>query len=281
MHLRLRILEEKSFLRQIYDEWYSALAAAVPQGSHRILELGSGAGFLGRYIPGLITSESFQCRGVRLVLDGQRLPFRDGALRGIVMTNVLHHIPEPRRFFSDAARCVEPGGVIAMVEPWVTTWSRFVYTWLHHESFEPDSTEWNFAPSGPLSGANGALPWIVFGRDRARFERDFPGWRITATTPSMPLRYLMSGGLSMRSLMPGWSFGFWRTFERALGPWMDRCAMFAFIVLRNGAGPDEGGALIDAEAPTQGNTFAALSEKPKNDSSNARSSTSLGATTIT
>jgi len=45
----------------------------------------------------------------------------------------------------------------------------------------------------------------------------------------MPLRYLLSGGVSMRSLMPGWSFGPWKGFERLLSPWMRYLAMFAFI----------------------------------------------------
>jgi hypothetical protein len=31
--------------------------------------------------------------------------------------------------------------------------------------------------------------------------------------------------------MPGHSFELWRGFEECLRPWMDRLAMFAFIVL--------------------------------------------------
>ncbi len=102
--LRRQIIQEKSFLRQIYQEWYAAIAAALPAGEEPTLELGSGAGFLSDFIPGLITSEIFYCPGVRVVLDGARLPFADGALCGIVMTDVLHHLPQPRRFFTEAAR---------------------------------------------------------------------------------------------------------------------------------------------------------------------------------
>jgi len=165
------------------------------------------------------------------VLDGQQLPFVDKALRGIVMTNVLHHLPRSRSFFSEAARCVRPGGVIVMIEPWVTSWSRVVYSHLHHEPFDPESPVWEFPRTGPLSGANGALPWIVFGRDRKQFEGDFPEWEVRTVRPFMPVRYLISGGLSLRSLMPGWSFGFWRVCENALGPLRSKCGMFALIVL--------------------------------------------------
>jgi len=229
--LRRQIIEQKPFLRQIYREWYATIARAVPPGEGAVLELGSGAGFLHKQIPGLITSEVLPCAGVDAILDAQHLPFGDGTLRAIVMTDVLHHLPRVRDFFSEAARCVRPGGVVVMIEPWATTWSRLIYRHLHHEPFVEDVAEWEFPSSGPLSGANGALPWVVFCRDRARFEREFPGWRIKRIQPMMPFRYLISGGVSMRSLMPGQASGLWRGIERALQPWVDKLGMFACIVL--------------------------------------------------
>ena len=118
-----------------------------------------------------------------------------------------------------------------MIEPWVTPWSRVVYTRLHHEPFRPDAPEWEFPSTGPLSGANGALAWIVFVRDREQFAREFPEWQIHVITPGMPFRYLLSGGVALRSLMPGSTFRLWRRIESGLQPWMDTWAMFAHIVL--------------------------------------------------
>lgn len=123
-----RIIRENSFLRQIYEQWYAELAAALPNDDPSpLLELGSGAGFLKRYVPGLITSEILPVSHVDLVMDGQQMPFADASLRGIVMLDVLHHLPKVRLFFSEAARCVKPGGVVAMIEPWNTSWNGFVY----------------------------------------------------------------------------------------------------------------------------------------------------------
>ena len=96
----------------------------------------------------------------------------------------------------------------------------------------PTLRDWTFAESGPLSGANGALPWIVFERDRGAFLDEFPQWRIESIRPGMPLRYLLSGGVSLRSFMPGWTFTAWRGLEAALEPWMRSLAMFATIVMR-------------------------------------------------
>ena len=115
-----------------------------------------------------------------------------------------------------------------MIEPWRTVWSEWVYTYLHTEPFIPHGT-WETPDSGPLSGANGALPWIVFERDRLHFAEQFPQWRIAGITPLMPIAYLLSGGVSMRSLMPSLMYKPIRTLERLFGE--RRWAMFALIEL--------------------------------------------------
>jgi len=229
---RRQIIREKHFLKKIYQEWYTVIATAIPDSKEPVLELGTGAGFLSDVIPDLITSEVFFQPSIRVVLDGQQFPFANDSLRGIVMIDVLHHLPQCRSFFKEAVRCVRPGGCVAMVEPWVTAWSRLVYSKLHHEPFRPEANEWQFPSSGPLSGANGALPWIIFERDRTRFEREFPEFKIEFVELTMPFRYLVSGGVSMRALMPGWTFGLWRWLENRLRSQLGQLAMFAYVVLR-------------------------------------------------
>jgi SAM-dependent methyltransferase len=230
--LQKQIIDSKPFLKAIYDEWYRMLAAEVPPLPGQVLELGSGAGHCERYIPQLITSNCFYCAGVQLVTDAQYLPFADGSLRAIVFTDVLHHIPDVRRFFAEASRCLRPGGKVVMIEPWVTPWSRFVWKSFHHEPFCPEAKDWSITPGGPLSGANDALPWIVFSRDRETFLSEFPQLAIGQIRPFLPFRYLVSGGISMRSLMPGFTHSWWARLERLLERRMSSLAMFAFISLQ-------------------------------------------------
>jgi SAM-dependent methyltransferase len=226
--IRRQIIAENHFLRRIYEDWYRLIAEAVPAMPGAALELGSGAGFLKHYLPDALASELFICPDIHLVLDAHALPFRSATLRAIVMTNVLHHLARPRTFLGEAARCVRSGGVLAIVEPWVTPWSRLIYNHLHHEPFVPDALSWEFPAAGPLSGANGALPWILFERDRSIFAREFPQWTIQTVRPFMPFRYLVSGGVSMRPLMPEWAYPLWSALESTL----ERFGMFAFIVLK-------------------------------------------------
>ncbi len=230
--LRKKIISSKPFLKSIYDEWYTLLAENLPRGEGQILELGSGGGYCARFIPGVITSEAFSCPGVQIVVDAQQLPFAAQSLRAIVMTNVLHHLPDVRRFFSGAVPCLRPGGRILMIEPWVTSWSRFVYRRLHPEPFHPEVSDWSFSTTGPVSGANVALPWIVFARDRGKFESAFPELSVEQIRSFLPFRYLLSGGVAMRSLMPGFTHEAWAGFERLLESQMPRLGMFAFIVVR-------------------------------------------------
>ncbi len=230
-HLRRRIIQEKNFLHRVYDEWYKSLINSISEGNGTVVEIGSGAGFLKNFLPGVITSEYFYLYDIDCVLDAGFLPFADGSIKAIVMTDVFHHLPKPRLFLAEAARCLCPGGVVVMVEPWVTSWSDFVYSKFHHEPFQPDAQQWEFESEGPLSGANGALPWIVFHRDRKQFESEFPQLHIRSIEPMMPLLYLLSGGVSLISLQPGWTFRIWRFLESLLARWMDHCAMFSKIVL--------------------------------------------------
>ena len=227
-----RIIRVKPFLREIYAEWYADLRCRLPEDpSGAVVELGAGGGFCKDVIPEVITTEILPVPGVDMLLDGQELPFKDRSLRGVLMVDVFHHLPRAEKFLSEAGRCIKPGGVIAMIEPWTTPWSRLIYRYVHHEPFEPNSAQWSFPAGGPLSQANSALPWMVFQRDRRRFETAYPQWKIDSIRLHTPLRYLLSGGVSMRSLMPAYAHRFWRSVEEGLGPLNRFLAMFATITL--------------------------------------------------
>jgi hypothetical protein len=105
-------------------------------------------------------------------------------------------------FFAEAVRCLMPGAAIVMIEPWVTPWSRWIYGSFHHEPFDPAAPSWSMAAGQPLSTANDALPWLIFHRDRRQFDQRFPELEVVAVRPLMPVIYLLSGGLSMRTLLP-------------------------------------------------------------------------------
>lgn len=200
------ILRDKTSLRLLYHETYeryrSTLARCPTEGI--AIELGAGAGFVREVIPEILTADVIPYRSVDLVFDATRMPFADDSLRFIGMLNVFHHIPDVAAFLSECQRCLKPGGRLLIVDQYPGWLSKWIFRYLHHEPWNPETSDWSFPSSGPLSGANGALAWIVFIRDRVLFEQRFPGLRMKQMTTHTPLRYWLSGGLKSWNLIPGW-----------------------------------------------------------------------------
>ena len=231
---RRDLVRNHPYLHALYDYWYSSICAALPDQSGEVLELGSGGGFCSDYIPDLTTSDVFPVPGVDRVIDARELPFRDQSLRAIVGTNVLHHIPDIERFFHEATRCLVPGGRLVFIEPWPTFWSTPIYRHLHHEPFDT-RRDWSIPDGGPLTAANGALPWILFVRDRNEFFSKFTRLHLVSASPRMPLSYLLCGGLERAYRLPGRLFRFMRFLEYGL----DWLGLFALVVIeRKSNDPD-------------------------------------------
>ena len=66
-------------------------------------------------------------------VSADALPFADAALGALVLFDVLHHLPDPRRFFQEASRALRPAGRIVLCEPYVSLLSYPVYKFLHDE----------------------------------------------------------------------------------------------------------------------------------------------------
>jgi SAM-dependent methyltransferase len=164
-----------------------------------------------------------------MTFSAQNMPFAKGTVSAIFMIDVLHHIPNCEAFFGEAERVLAKGGEIFMIEPANTPWSRFVYKNFHHEPFAPDETDWQFRAEGPLSGANGALRWMVFRRDVNRFRAQFPSLALRSIREHTPIRYLLTGGFSYKSLLPGWSFALISMLERLFAFANRYTAMFQTI----------------------------------------------------
>jgi SAM-dependent methyltransferase len=229
--LHREILGRKPFLRRLYVDFYKELADAVGYTPDTtVVELGSGGGFIKELYPKIITSDVLELTTVDKIFSACAMPFADDSLNAIMMIDVLHHIPDVRAFFREARRCLRPGGRVAMVEPANTPWGRFIYKNFHHEVFNP-AAGWEFESLGPLSTANGAIPWIIFHRDRRQFESEFPSLRVVQTRFHTPFCYLLSGGFTLRQLAPAWSYPVFKALEFCLSPLNSLLGMFETIIL--------------------------------------------------
>lgn len=198
------IISEKPSLKRYYQKIYARYAACLRRcpNSGLALELGSGGGFVKEVLPDIITSDVLAYEGLDQVIDGTQMPFAEASLRFIGMHNVFHHIPDVEAFLFEVQRTLMPGGRLFIVDQHVGLISSPILSHVHHEPFDVDAKQWSFATSGPLSGANGALAWIVFVRDQARFKQLYPQLRIIGYRPHTPLCYWLTGGLKSWNLLP-------------------------------------------------------------------------------
>ena len=122
------MIRQKPLVRDCYDLWYRRLLAdadSVESGTNqRVLELGSGSSYLQDLRPSIITSD-VEAGLADLVVDGRSLPFGNATLSAIVMTHVMHHIPDVEQFFREVDRVLVPGGVVSMVEVTHTPFARY------------------------------------------------------------------------------------------------------------------------------------------------------------
>jgi SAM-dependent methyltransferase len=214
-----RLIREKPFLRRLYlhyyDHYEAAIARAAPGGI--VLEVGAGAGFYQEVRPAVISLDLRPGANVDLLGSALDLPLRAESTRAILLLNVLHHLPDAAAFFRECERVLKPGGRVCLIEPYAGPLSRRIIRPLHHEPWD-ETGGWTMSASGPLTAANMALPWIIFKRDRARYDAEFPHLPVDRCCLHTIVLYLLSGGVSMKSLAPGSLFKPALALERLLAP---------------------------------------------------------------
>lgn len=227
-----KIIREKYFLRKLYEEWYTVFSSsisALPAG--KMIELGSGGGFLKEVIPSVLCTDILELPSNDLTFSALEMPFADNEISAIFMIDTFHHIPDSKLFLTEVNRVLKKDGMLIMIEPANSFWGRFIYRNFHHEPFEP-SGNWKIPPSGPMSGANGALPWIVFERDYEEFKRCFPNFSMEKIQYHTPFMYLISGGVSFKQVFPNFFYPVFRSVDKFLPLINKQFSMFTTITIR-------------------------------------------------
>ena len=225
------IILSKPFLKNLYKKWYGdfiVCAETSPKG--KLLEIGSGGGFLKDIFPQVITSDILALPHVDLLINAESFPFKDQDLGCIMMLNVFHHIPLPYLFLHEAERTLVLGGKIIMTEPANSAFGRFIYKNFHHEPFL-EKGEREIDPGKPLGNSNQALPYIYFERDVEWFKTEFPTLAVSSIRYHTPLLYLASGGLTRNALFPIVFYNVLKGIEWLLSPLSRYLGLFHTIIL--------------------------------------------------
>jgi SAM-dependent methyltransferase len=162
-----RIWEEKPTLRVIYADYHRRLLNACPPGL--VLDIGSGSAHVKHYRHDVISADILPFPGIDVICDAHALPFAKHRFSGIVMLDVLHHLERPVDFLSEAARVLQPGGVLAMIEPGMTTLSYPFYRYIHQEPADLGADPFKAADTRQEKDpwdSNQAIPTLLFARKR-------------------------------------------------------------------------------------------------------------------
>jgi SAM-dependent methyltransferase len=205
-----RIWMEKPVLAQVYRPWFGALLDLVPERG-RALEVGAGPGFLGEHAAlrrpdvRLTTTDILQAPWNNVVADALQLPLRSGSFDTVLGVDFVHHLARPAAFFAEVARVLEPGGRLAVVEPWVTPLSFPVYRWLHQEGCRPRLDPWDPFRVGlgkkDAFDGDAAVVWALVKRTPAERWRDL-GFVNPRVRVLNGFAYLLSLGFKPGSLLP-------------------------------------------------------------------------------
>jgi len=238
MRIHKTILQRKAILRDVFKEFHHEIMRL--DGKYFLdsdgvcFELGAGVCPIKESYPEVLSSDIVQSSDLDLVVDAQKIDFSSQSVRAIYGQNCFHHFPEPSKFFHELERVLIPGGGVVLIEPYHGVVASFLFKRLFSsEGFDKLADSWIADIDGPMNGANQALSYIVFNRDKDKFNEEFPLLEIVyQKTLTNYLRYFFSGGLNFKSLVPGFMVKPLMMLEYLLTPLAKVLALHHIIVIR-------------------------------------------------
>lgn len=226
-----RTWDIKPVLQAVYADYYHKMRSQCVNG--RTLEIGSGSGHMAAFLPDVISLDIQYAPWLSTVADAQALPFADGSFSNIVLLDVLHHLPVPRIFLSEAARVLRPGGRLIMIEPEITPVSFLFLSALHPEPVRLSAEPLSGAPqSNPdPEDANQAIPHLIFRRHGDRLASVIPDLRLRHLSRMSLWAYPLSGGFRSWCLLPAAFVKPLLKLETWLMPLLGPLAAFRLLVV--------------------------------------------------
>ncbi|CAH1077452.1 class I SAM-dependent methyltransferase [Candidatus Nitrotoga sp. 1052] len=235
--LHRKMLEKKRMLREVFTEFHHLFRKLDRQflsGDGIKVELGSGVSPMRDSYPEVLATDIVYAPHLDRVINAEAMDLADSSVRVMYGQNCFHHFPHPDEFLRELDRVLIPGGGAILLEPYYGPLATFLFKRLFRtEGFDKTYQSWETPVSGPMNGANQALSYIVFIRDRNEYERKHPSLRIVHNElAGNYLKYLLSGGLNFRQLLPDSFTGFVGLLEKLISPLNRWIALHHIIVIR-------------------------------------------------
>ncbi len=233
-----KILYEKPMMKGVFAEFYDTCIRLdnkyFSNSSGKRVEIGAGVSFFKKKYPEILSTDIKKAENLDMVVDAQNMPFENQSIRAIYGINCFHHFPNPKLFFAELQRVLQVGGGCVLIDPYYGLVAKPFYERIFDtETFDITQSEWTNNNMGFMNNANQALSYIVFKRDKKIFEKLYPNLEIVIQKPlNNYLRYLLSGGLNFRQILPNFFSSLIKFIEWLLMPFNTIFALHHIIVIR-------------------------------------------------
>ena len=235
--LHLRILQKKHMLREVFTDFHHSFRTIEQKflsGEGTRVELGSGVSPMRDSYSEVLATDIVAAPHLDKAVNAQAMDFAADSVKVVYGQNCFHHFPQPDLFFHELDRVLIAGGGAILLEPYYGPFATFLYKRLFRtEGFDKTCSSWETPVAGPMNGANQALSYIIFIRDKKLFEKRYPNLKIVhQELAGNYLRYLLSGGLNFRQLLPDSLNGLIRQAEKVISPLNKWIALHHIVVIR-------------------------------------------------
>ena len=200
-------LMSKPMLREVFKHFHDQFRNLDHQflnASGLEVELGAGIAPIRDAYPSVLATDIIKAPHLDKALNAEAMELEDASVRVFYAQNCFHHFSQPRLFFNELERTLVPGGGVILLEPYYGVFASFLYKRLFKtEGFDKTYPSWETPETGPMHGANQALSYLVFMRDRAEFEQKHPSLKfVHQRLDDHYLKYIFSGGLNFKQICP-------------------------------------------------------------------------------
>lgn len=187
----VEVINNSLYLSSIYSEVYQAFHVLSGSASDlRVLEIGSGGlDFARKRWPNVLNTR-FDTDGGILA---EELPFENNSFDLIIAKDVLHHIKDVPRAFSEFNRVLVSGGKVIASEPSWSLLGRIIYRYFHEEDWQ-ESKDFVIKSNDPWA-SNQALIYNLTKLSSDERSEILSGFELTTHGCTYGITYLISGGV--------------------------------------------------------------------------------------
>jgi SAM-dependent methyltransferase len=196
------IIKSDDFLRSIYAEIYSTFFhLAGNDVSLRVLEIGAGgyspsSALWEHVIVSDIEEHGDPNKGQKI--DSANLPFPENSFDLVIAKDALHHFKDPISSLNEIFRVLKSDGKFLVSEPYWSPLGRFVFRFLHPETWDVHANSHIVNSKDPWDG-NQAFLFLIQGKWSSLLSECTPKIGLRTHSPTYGISYLLSGGVHTRT----------------------------------------------------------------------------------